>query len=352
MKSKIERLKYLSFIVLAIITILLIFLFPNYKILILIIGSLVISNIFMFMKLLKNNNMSFFIWSGIEKWIDNFTKEEKESLFIKREIFNKEEIKIPINSQYLKLVDKINYISLNVKKSAINIKKNEKVNMELINNLTDKLNKPLEDILINIDKIKSEEDDNEAVNILKTKSNNLKKLVEELFEASKIATGDMKVELDDIEIVEFLKQAIVEVEDKIFDKNLIIRSIFPKEEVVLSCSGEMLWRVFEILFENIIKHSLENSRVYLEVKKEDNKLYIILKNTSKKELNIEPKDLVHIINNNKSEDVSGLGLEIAKNLVLLQNGDFKIDIDGDLFKVIIGFNINNKAKTSLDKVVK
>lgn len=337
--------------VLAIIAILLIFMFPNYKILIFIIGSLTISNILMFIKLLKNNNMSFFIWSEIEEWIDNFTKEEKASLFIKREIFNKDKIIIPINSQYLNLIDKINYISLKVKSSAINIKKNEKVNMELINNLTDKLNKPLEDILINIDKIKAKENYNEAVNILKIKSNNLKKLVEELFEASKTATGDMKVELDDIEIVEFLKQAIVEVEDKVFDKNLIIRSNFPKEEVFLCCSGEMLWRVFEILFENIIKHSLENSRVYLDVKKEDKRLNIILKNTSKKELNIEPKDLVHIINNNKSEDVSGLGLEIAKNLVLLQNGDFKIDIDGDLFKVIISFNIKNKIQTSLDKVV-
>lgn len=351
MKSKIEILKYLSLIVLAIITILLIFVFPNYKILIFIIGSLVISNILMFMKLLKNNNMSFFIWSGIEDWIDNFNKEEKRSLFIKREVFNKDKIIIPINSHYSNLIDKINYISLKVKSSAINIKKNEKVNMELINNLTDKLNKPLEDILINIDKIKAKENYNEAVNILKIKSNNLKKLVEELFEASKTATGDMKVELDNIEIVEFLKQAIVEVEDKLFDKNLIIRSNFSKEEVFLCCSGEMLWRVFEILFENIIKHSLENSRVYLDVKKEDKRLNIILKNTSKKELNIEPKELVHLINNNKNEDVSGLGLEIAKNLVLLQKGDFKIDIDGDLFKVIISFNIKNKTQPSLDKVV-
>lgn len=351
MKSKLEIMKYLSLVVIAIITILLIFMFPNYRILIFIIGSLVILNILMFIKLLKNNDMSFFIWSGIEDWIDNFTKEEKASVFIKREVFSKDKIIIPINNKYLSLMDKINFISLNVKSSAINIKKNEKVNMELINNLTDKLNKPLEDILTNIDKIKYKENDNEAVDVLKIKSNNLKKLVEELFEASKTATGDMKVELDNIEIVEFLKQAIVEVEERVFDKNLIIRSSFPKEEVFLCCSGEMLWRVFEILFENIIKHSLENSRVYLDVKKEDKRIYIILKNTSKKELNIDPKDLVHIINNNKSEDVSGLGLEIAKNLVLLQNGDFKIDIDGDLFKVIISFNINNKTQTSLDKVV-
>ncbi len=351
MKSNMKNIKYLISIVVGILTLTSIYISSNYKVLIFLIGSLGLLNILMFLKLLKNNNISSFIWNGIESWIDIFKNEEKTSYYITREVFNKKEIKVPINNNYEKLIDKINHIALNLKRTDINIKKNEKVNMELINNLTEKLNNPLEDILTLIDKIKLQENNREEIKNLKTKSNNLKKLVEELFEASKTSTGDMKVELNNIEITEFLKQAIVEVEDRLMDNNLVVRSNFPKEETFLSCSGEMLWRVFEILFENIIKHSLENSRVYLDVKKEDKKLYIILKNTSKKELNIEPKDLVHIINNNKSEDVSGLGLEIAKNLVLLQNGNFKIDIDGDLFKVTITFNLTTKDEVSLDKGV-
>ncbi|MGG7143489.1 sensor histidine kinase [Clostridium nigeriense] len=351
MKNKGNSLKYLFFILLDILLILFIYIVPQYKTLVSIIILLTLLNILMFIKLFKNNSMSSFIWSGIEKWIKDFKNEEKSSYYIQREVFNKENIEIPIDRNYLNLIDKINYISLDLKKSAINIRKNEKVNMELINNLTNKLNKPLEDIDTNINKLKLEEDNDDAIKILKIKSNNLKKLVEELFEASKTATGDMEIELNDIEVIEFLKQATIEIEDKLLDKNLIIKSSFPNEGLYISCSGEMLWRVFDIIFENIVKHSLENSRIYLDVKREDEKIHIILKNTSKKELNIDPKDLVYLINSNKSEDVSGLGLEIAKNLVLLQKGDFKINIDGDLFKVIITFNIKLITEASLDKVV-
>ncbi len=295
--------------------------------------------------------MTSYIWRKIEEWIINFKKEEKDSIYIKREVFNSVDINFPLDKKYLELVKKINYISLNSKKSAMNIKRNEKVNMELINNLTRKLNKPIEDIIENISKLETDEKSFDTINTLKIKSNNLNKLVEELFEASKTANGDMKVELNEIEIVEFLKQAIVEIEDKMLENSIILKNSFPNEAIYINSSGEMLWRVFEILFDNISKHSLEKTRAYLDVKRVDKKIYIILKNTSRKELNIEPKDLVYLINENTSEDVSGLGLEIAKNLVLLQKGEFKINIDGDLFKVIISFDISSLSEAPLDKVV-
>lgn len=342
-------IKYLSLFFITIVILFIVYLIPNYKFLTLIILTLIFLNISMLLKLISNNFETTMIWKGIESWLEEFEKENNLNSFSNKEIFNKEDLNINIRKKYLDLLLKINKIAKSLKKSAINTKRNENVNLQLIDNLTKKLNYPLEDILMNIEKLKSVNNDNEIIELLKNKSNNLKKLIEELFEASKTATGDMTLEINEIEIVEFLKQAIIEFEDKINESTISFRPSFPKEDIVIYCSGEKLWRVFDILFENALKHSLENSRVYIDVRCSDNKVYICIKNTSKKELNIEPKDLIYIINNNKEENVSGLGLEIAKNLVILQKGSFNISIDGDLFKVEISFNINSVQEACLEE---
>lgn len=342
-------LKYLAISIISICIIFIVYIVPNYKTLVLTILLLILLNTLMLSKLISNNFKIVIIWRGIEDWLNKFNKENISRDFNNKKVFNMKKLGGYFKNGYLDLILKINKISKNLKKSASNIKKNEKVNIDLLDNLTKKLNKPIDDILDNINKLKNDVDNNEIVDLLKNKSNNLNKLIEELFEASKTATGDMVVEVNEIELIEFLKQAIIEFEDKIINSSLTFRKNFPRESIYISCSGEKLWRVFDILFENAIKHSLENSRVYIDVNCKNNKVHICIKNTSKKELNIEPKDLIYIINSNK-EDVSGLGIEIAKNLVLLQNGDFNIDIDGDLFKVEMIFNIDSIQKAPENEV--
>ncbi|WP_291650929.1 GHKL domain-containing protein [Clostridium sp.] len=344
-------LKYLAISIISISMIFIVYIVPNYKTLVLIILLLILLNILMIIKLICNNLRIVMIWRRIEDWLNEFDKENKSNAINNKEVFDTKSLGMVFSNRYFDLIIKINKIARGLKKSVNNIKKNERVNIELINNLTNKLNNPLEDILDNINKLKIDVDNKEIVDLLKNKSNNLNKLIEELFEASKTATGDMILEINEIEIIEFLRQATIEYEDKIFNSKLTFRKNFPRKNIYICCSGEKLWRVFDILFENAIKHSLENSRVYIDVNCNNNKVYICIKNTSKKELNIMPKDLIYIINNNDEEDVSGLGLEIAKNLILLQKGDFNISIDGDLFKVEIVFDINSIQEAPLEKGV-
>lgn len=350
LKNK-RTLNYLVILIAISLILFVVYIVPNYKTLVLIILLLMLLNTLMIIKLIGNNLKVGIICRGIEEWLNEFDKENKSSDASNKEVFDLNNLVLPFKNRYLDLILRINEITKDLKKSSNNIKKNEKVNMDLIDNLTKKLNKPIEDILDNISKLKIDTNNKSVIDLLKSKSNNLNKLIEELFEASKTATGDMAVEVNEIEIIEFLKQAITEFEDKILNSKLTFRKNFPRETIYISCSGEKLWRVFDILFENAIKHSLDNSRVYIDVNCKNNKVYISIKNISKKELNIEPKDLIYIINSNKEEDVSGLGLEIAKNLILLQNGDFNISIDGDLFKVEIVFNVNSVKETPLEKEV-
>ncbi|WP_195429245.1 sensor histidine kinase [Clostridium sp. D46t1_190503_E9] len=350
LKNK-RNFKYLVILLISLFIFFIVYRVPNNKIIISIILILLLLNALMLGKLINNNLRIAMIWRRIEDWLNEFDKGNISSDINNKEVFDIKNLGDFLNNRYFDLTMKINEIARALKKSVNNIKKNEMVNIDLVNNLANKLNKPLEDILDNINKLKIDLNNKEIVDLLKNKSSNLNKLIEELFEASKAATGDMLLEVNEIEIIEFLKQAIIEFEDKIHNSTLIFRKNFPSETIYISCSSEKLWRVFDILLENAIKHSLENSRVYIDVNCKNDKVYICIKNTSKKELNIEPKDLIYIINSNNEEDVSGLGIEIAKNLILLQKGDFNISIDGDLFKVEIAFCINSIQEAPLEKRV-
>lgn len=332
----------------AIISAILVILVNNdYKALKLIIIFLVYTNIILLIKFLANQFRTFAVWKFIDESIKEIennkdvqakTDKDKYVNSDKAE-FMGDGFKEVMGSAYGELVLNVKRILKVVKIGVRNTEINEKMNIELVNNLTNKLDKPLNDILDNVNKLNdSEEDENQCLQILTKKSKNLNILIEELFEVSKVASGDLQVEFHNIEIVALLKQSFIEYKDKIDDSSLIFRLNVPSEKISVNANGEKLWRVFDILIQNTLKHSLENSRVYIDVVNFTDTVSIKFRNTSKTELNIEPKDLVHVMNSNEEEDASGLGLEIARNLVALQNGKFNLEIDADLFKVEIIFN--------------
>ena len=220
--------------------------------------------------------------------------------------------------------------------------KSERLKTELITNVSHDIKTPLTSIINYVDLLKKEEINNAQIEqyiaVLDKKSQRLKKLIEDLVEASKVSSGNVKLNMEVINLKELLNQSIGEFEDKLEKKNLKIEMDLPNENVLIKADNRYLYRVIENVFSNISKYALEGSRVYIKLEKQKEEVYLEFKNISKDKLNISAEELMQrFVRGDKSRytEGSGLGLSIAKSLTELQDGKFKIDIDGDLFKVVI-----------------
>lgn len=168
------------------------------------------------------------------------------------------------------------------------------------------------------------------------------KNIEDLVEASKVSTGNVKLQIEKINIVELLNQAIGEFEDKFEAKKLEILLEAKESEIYILADSRYMYRIVENLFSNISKYALENSRVYIDIIKKSNEVYIEMKNISKEKLNISAEELMQrFVRGDKSRTTegSGLGISIAQNLTEIQKGVFNLKLDGDLFRVELIFNI-------------
>lgn len=241
----------------------------------------------------------------------------------------------------------LNNISNGLENAVQERMKSEKMKAELITNVSHDIKTPLTSIINYVDLLKKEdianEKANEYINILDNKSQRLKKLTEDLIEASKVSTGNVSLNLEKINIVELIKQAIGEFEDKFQNKNLQIIVNCQENEININADSRYMYRVVENLFSNIYKYALENSRVYIDISIVDGTNVVIeIKNISKDKLNISADELMQrFVRGDRSRNTegSGLGISIAQNLTELQNGIFELKLDGDLFKVKLTFNI-------------
>ena len=222
--------------------------------------------------------------------------------------------------------------------------KSEKLKTELITNVSHDIKTPLTSIINYVDLLKKEniegEKANEYLSILDNKSQRLKKLTEDLVEASKASAGAIKLNFEKLNINELIKQVSGEFEDKFKTHNLQKIITLPEKEVYIKADSRYLYRVLENMYSNIAKYALEGTRVYIDITEKDNKVYIELKNVSKQKLNISADELMQRFvrgEASRNTEGSGLGLSIAKSLTELQKGKFNIYLDGDLFKVTIEF---------------
>ena len=182
------------------------------------------------------------------------------------------------------------------------------------------------------------------IEILDNKSQRLKQLIDDLVEASKISSGNISIEMETINFVELVKQAVGEFGEQFEEKELQLVTRMPQEAMLIEADSSLLWRVMENLFQNIFKYALSGTRVYLEMESigegKEKKNVFSVKNISAKFLEVEARELTErFIRGDKSRQTegSGLGLSIAKNLIVAQDGEFEIQVDGDLFKAIIKF---------------
>ena len=249
------------------------------------------------------------------------------------------------------LANDINNISEGLENSIEQRIKSERMKSELITNVSHDLKTPLTSIINYVELIKKEEDLQpeylkDYVRVLDNKSKRLKVLIEDLFEASKASTGNIELELVRLDLKQLLQQSIGELEDKLEEANLSLRVNLTEEDTYVLADGRRLYRVFENLLCNISKYSLKNTRVYIDVTKEDGKIITTMKNISSYELNFDPDEIMERFkraDESRNTEGSGLGLAIARDLVSLQGGKMSIEIDGDLFKVKVVMNEYNPS---------
>lgn len=223
--------------------------------------------------------------------------------------------------------------------------KSERLKTELITNVSHDIKTPLTSIINYVDLLKKEELPNEKVReyltILDNKSQRLKRLTEDLVEASKASSGNIKLNIEKLNVNELLKQISGEFEDKFKTRKLEEVMSLPEKNVYISADSRYMYRVLENMYSNISKYAMENTRVYIDVIPNNNKITIQMKNISKEKLNISTDELMQRFvrgDSARNTEGSGLGLSIATSLTTLQGGTFNIYLDGDLFKVIIEFD--------------
>lgn len=314
-------------------------------------GGFLVASVILIMMTLSNPIMILFLlafWYYIfKKILDrmnqmNKVREKISSMY-------RGEIEKPLKEDELygelrQVAKELNDISGGLSNALEEAMKSERLKTELITNVSHDIKTPLTSIINYVDLMKQEEIQNpkiqEYLEVLDSKSQRLKRLTEDLVEASKASSGNIKLTMETLNVKELIKQVRGEFEDRFSKKGLEIIESFPEEELTIEADSRYLYRVMENMYVNISKYALENSRVYVDVTKTKGKVQIALKNISKDKLNISVDELIERFvrgDESRTNEGSGLGISIAKSLTELQKGSFNIYLDGDLFKVVIEF---------------
>ena len=251
------------------------------------------------------------------------------------------QINIPGDGEFAHLAADINSITDGLNKAVESEIKSERLKSELITNVSHDLRTPLTAIITYVDLLKQETDQDKAkeyIEIIDQKSQRLKTLTDDLFEAAKVSSGDIPVNFEKIDIVSLITQGLGEFDDKIQAQKLEFKLSHSQDKMFVQADGKLLWRAVENLLSNIFKYAQEGSRVYIDIEDLDSEIKLTLKNISAFELNVSADELMERFKRGdeaRSSQGSGLGLSIASSLIEIQNGSFQVDIDGDLFKVTL-----------------
>lgn len=220
--------------------------------------------------------------------------------------------------------------------------KGEHLKTELITNVSHDLKTPLTSIINYVSLLKMSdiqgEDERKYIDILDEKSKKLKRLIEDLTEASKANSGNIKMNIAQVNLNELALQAVGENSDVLENAGLDIVLTEKEKEIIVAADSQHTFRIIDNLFSNARKYSLTGTRVYVDVYKEKDRGVFEMKNISREKLNIDPKELTERFvrgDNSRTTDGSGLGLSIAQSFAELQNGEFNIEIDGDMFKAVV-----------------
>ena len=239
--------------------------------------------------------------------------------------------------------EELNELAEAAKEAARQQMKSERMKTELITNVSHDIKTPLTSIINFVDLLKkphSEEEGEEYLAVLDRQSQRLKKLIDDLMDMSKASSGNMTVELSEMDAAEAVNQALGEFGDKLDRARLTPVFRHPEKTIMISADGKLLWRVLSNLLNNAVKYALPDTRLYVDLLELDGNAVISIKNISREQLNVEAEELMERFvrgDTSRNTEGSGLGLNIAKSLVELQGGSIQLTVDGDLFKVTLSF---------------
>lgn len=257
------------------------------------------------------------------------------------------EYQIPLQGlrgENLKLAEMINGIANGFHMAVEEAMKNERLKTDLITNVSHDIKTPLTSIINYVAILKQSDIADPKIqgylDILEAKAQRLKTLTEDVVEASKVSSGNISLEYMDVDLVEMIQQTEGEMAEKFEARNLKMIVNLPAEPAVVHVDGRRMWRVLENIFGNAAKYAMPGTRVYADLKLEEDTVDLSLKNVSEHQFNISADELTERFirgDLSRSSEGSGLGLSIAQSLTTMQGGTFNLYLDGDLFRVNIRF---------------
>ena len=272
---------------------------------------------------------------------------EKLKKGIEEIAFGNMEYQIPLQGlrgENLKLAEMINGIANGFHMAVEEAMKNERLKTDLITNVSHDIKTPLTSIINYVAILKQSDIADPKIqgylDILEAKAQRLKTLTEDVVEASKVSSGNISLEYMDVDLVEMIQQTEGEMAEKFEARNLKMIVNLPAEPAVVHVDGRRMWRVLENIFGNAAKYAMPGTRVYADLKLEEDTVDLSLKNVSEHQLNISADELTERFirgDLSRSSEGSGLGLSIAQSLTTMQGGTFNLYLDGDLFRVNIRF---------------
>ena len=246
----------------------------------------------------------------------------------------------------LNLAEAVNSIGDGIDKAVSTSMKDERMKADLITNVSHDIKTPLTSIINYVDLLKRANIEDETargyIDILEQKSLRLKALTNDLVEISKISSGNITLELVNLNMVEMINQVTGEFDERFKEKSLIPILNLPKEDVVIHADGQALYRILENLYINIYKYALRGTRVYIDLATNENKALLTIRNISAEPVKLDSAMLTERFirgDISRGTEGSGLGLSIAKSLAEAQNGRLDLSLDGDLFKVVVSFDL-------------
>ncbi|MCI8280552.1 MAG: HAMP domain-containing histidine kinase [Lachnospiraceae bacterium] len=252
-------------------------------------------------------------------------------------------LKLPEDADLRQTAENLNEIQHGLENALKEQMHSERMKVELVANVSHDIKTPLTSIISYVDLLKQEEElpehVQEFIRILWEKSERLKSIVQDVFEVSKAASGQLPVQLEELDLGKLLRQTLADMDSQITESSLKMRTVIPEDPVLIIADGQRLYRVFQNLLQNALQYSLAGSRIFLSLTKMGTMHVVCIKNTSNLELE-QGKDFTERFvrgDESRTDGGSGLGLSIAKSFTEACHGSFQVSMDGDLFTVTVSF---------------